>query len=112
MRGYMFRNRWLALLFVGLVLAGTTRIVGTGEGDGALAEATQDLAQQRKRVEALSSGTRPEAAEDEVVIEFTPDEDLIDDAVGDDPSPIDDFSAEAPLDPEVVTEVEVVILPR
>lgn len=111
MRGYMFRNRWLALLFVGLVLAGTTRIVGTGEGDGALAEATQDLAEERTQLEAVSSERESGSPDDEVVIEFTPDEELIDPAVGDDPTPAADYSEAEAFDPEVVTEVEVVILP-
>ena len=39
MRGYMFRNRWFALLFVCLTLAGVTKLVGTDRESGAIQEA-------------------------------------------------------------------------
>ncbi len=108
MRGYMFRNRWWALVFVGLVLAGVTRIVGTGEGDGALDEAAQQIAKQRDIAEQFTSDTAPTESIDDVAIEFTSDEELIDAAVGDDPTPPDDVVEEP--DPEVVPSDEVVIV--
>lgn len=112
MRGYMFRNRWFALFFVGIVLAGTTRVVGTGEGDGALDQAALEIAAQRERAEAFSRGADSDEIDDSgVTVEFTADEELIDEALGEDPSPIDDFDTQPPYDPEVVSQVEVVILP-
>jgi hypothetical protein len=112
MRGYMFRNRWFALLFVGVVLAGTTRVVGTGDGDGAVDQAALEIAAQRERAEALSGGTETGSFDDsDVTVEFTADEELIDEALGEDPSPIDDFDTQHAYDPELVSQMEVVILP-
>lgn len=88
MRGYMFRNRWGALLFVGLVLAAVTRLVGTGHGDGALDLAKEQLAEQKAQAERMTSGTR-RSAERATKVEFASDEELIDPAVGEDPTPID-----------------------
>ena len=73
MRGYMFRNRWWALIFAGLVLAGATRLVGTGHGDGALEQAIQEVAAQReslarataaldRAIDVLMPATTPAAA--------------------------------------------------
>ena len=99
MRGYMFRNRWLAMLFVALVLAGVTRVVGTGKGDGIIDEATEQLAAQRERAEALSDEIEAEApeqaeTEDDAAELLASDEDLIDPAIGEDPTPPDEFAGD------------------
>lgn len=88
MRGYMFRNRWGALLFVGLVLAGVTRLVGTGDGDGALDLAKRQLVEQKGQAEGITSDTR-RPTERPAKVEFVSDDELIDPAVGEDPTPID-----------------------
>ena len=92
MRGYMFRNRWFALLFVAIVLAGVTRLVGTGNGDGAIDFAKQRLAEQKVEAERLTTDSKPTAPEAKML--FTPDEELIDQALGEDPTPIDQFQSE------------------
>lgn len=115
MRGYMFRNRWFALLFVCLTLAGVTKLVGTDRESGAIQEAAGQLAETRAQAEQFSSATQEPAAEitDEPdVMELASDEDLIDPAVGEDPTPADDFipddmSAEEPSDEVVIVSNEV-----
>lgn len=111
MRGYMFRNRWFALLFVALTLAGVTTLVGTEKHDGAIQRASHQIAQQRARSEELTSGSQPAAAvasSTPDVITFSDEEELIDEAVGEDPTPAD---AGTPLDPEEIAD-EVVIVSR
>ncbi len=113
MRGYMFRNRWFALLFVGLTLAGVTTLVGTEKGHGALQDATDQIAQQKAQAEQMTTATQqtpsPDVSPDEVVM--AADEDLIDPAQGEDPTPPDEFAAANPPDPEDIAD-EVVIVSR
>lgn len=94
MRGYMFRNRWGALLFVALTLAGVTRLVGSEDGEGAIQQAADRIAQQKAEADRLTSDVRqtPSAASTapETVV-LSADEELIDPATGDDPTPIDEF---------------------
>ena len=113
MRGYMFRNRWLAILFVGLTLAAVTRLVGTEESDGALGEAAEKLVAQKQTADAIvTQHAQPAASnDDEVAIEFTPDEELIDPAVGEEPIPADDF-AQIAADPAAVPHDEIIIVSR
>lgn len=109
MRGYMFRNRWFALLFVALVLAGVTKFVGTGKNDGAIDVARSQLTEQREIAEQFTTQTQPETVSgDDVTIEFSSDEELIDPATGEDPTPTDDFVS--PDGPEEIPADEVVIV--
>lgn len=103
MRGYMFRNRWFALLFVALVLAGVTRVVGTGKGDGMVDLAKDQLAHQRDRAAALSDAPQQIATKKAPTVEFASDEELIDLAIGEDPTPADPAppGAEEPAAPTV-----------
>lgn len=115
MRGYMFRNRWLAMLFVALVLAGVTRVVGTGKGDGIIDEATEQLAAQRERAEALSDEIEAEApeqaeTEDDAAELLASDEDLIDPALGEDPTPPDEFANDNGVDSAVVEEGDIFLV--
>ena len=115
MRGYMFRNRWLAMLFVALVLAGVTRVVGTGKGDGIIDEATEQLAAQRERAEALSDEIEAEApeqaeTEDDAAELLASDEDLIDPAIGEDPTPPDEFADDNGVDSAVVEEGDIFLV--
>lgn len=112
MRGYMFRNRWFALLFVGITLAGVTRLVGTGEDHGAIQEAADQIAETRAQAEQMTTETAALAGEaDAVETAFAEDEELIDQALGEDPTPIDEFAAANPAEPEVPTD-EVIIVSR
>jgi len=112
MRGYMFRNRWFALIFVAMVLAGVTKFVGTGNNDGALNAAKEQFAHQRAIAEDFTSSTQQvspgQPAEDDITIEFSSDEDLIDPAVGDDPTPPDEFAPVA--EAEAIPAEEIVIV--
>jgi hypothetical protein len=89
----MFRNRWGALLFVGLTLAGVAQLVGTGKGDGAIERARSQIAAQRARAGPIVTRSAPTGAA-EVKVEFVPDEELIDLALGEDPTPIDQRAEE------------------
>src|SRR5687768_3196327 len=108
MRGYMFRNRWLALLFVGLTLAAVTRLVGTEDERGVLDEAARELLAQKKNADRVMATPTPVKTDtEEVAIEFTPDEELIDPAAGEDPTPPDEF-AQLQQDPREVPHDEVI----
>ena len=112
MRGYMFRNRWLALLFVALTLAGVTTLVGTEKSHGALQDATDQIAQQKAQAEQLTSATQESSSSDDADnVVMAADEELIDPAQGEDPTPIDEFAAANPPDPEDVSD-DVVIVSR
>ena len=108
MRGYMFRNRWWALIFAGLVLAGATRLVGTGHGDGALEQAIQEVAAQREAAETWSDGGAADPVREVIELGLVPDEELIDQTLGEDPIPMDPALG---IEPEVVSEEQVVIVP-
>lgn len=109
MRGYMFRNRWFAVIFVAMVLAGVTKFIGTGNNDGAIDAAREQLAQQRAIAEEFTSANQPPApAEDDVTVEFSSDEELIDPAIGDDPTPADAFVAAE--EAETIPAEEIVIV--
>ena len=111
MRGYMFRNRWFALLFGAMVLASVTKFVGTGKGDGAVDEATREIAIQQQQSAALSDDDAVSLPDEAVTYEFTPDEELIDPATGEDPSPTIEEPAPLPGDaPAPAAEEDVVIL--
>ncbi|MCT2557624.1 hypothetical protein N0B51_01375 [Tsuneonella sp. YG55] len=109
MRGYMFRNRWFALLFVGMVLAGVANLVGTEAGGGAISAAQTQFADQREQAEALVDHGPPGEGEPDIELQFTPDEELIDAATGYDPTPVDEFAAAQEVGSEVVPDTQVVI---
>ena len=112
MRGYMFRNRWFALLFVALTLAGVTTLVGTEKSHGALQDATDQIAQQKAQAEQLTSATQESSSSDDADnVVMAADEDLIDPAQGEDPTPIDEFAAANPPDPAEMSN-DVVIVSR
>lgn len=108
MRGYMFRNRWFALLFVAVTLAGVTRLIGTEGEKGAIGDATDHFVEQKTETEKFVTEMSEPAPMDEgpdISVEFTSDEELIDPAMGEDPTPVDEFAAqqaaENPPEPEV-----------
>ena len=111
MRGYMFRNRWGALFFVGLTLAGVTTLVGTEKEGGALQEATHQLARQKAQAEELAAdpASATETGKPLKTVVIPADEELIDQALGEDPTPIDEF-AEADRNKESPADGDQVII--
>ena len=92
---FLFRNKLGALGFVVLMMISAATLVGTEEHDGVIVKTTQEIAKQRsdfaEKVDAMSSPKKvaqaPAAETASVEIEFTPDEELVDDAQGFDPTP-------------------------
>ena len=94
MRGYMFRNRWFALLFVCITLAGVTTLVGTDKKNGTIQQAAGQIAAQRAQADQMTTATQEtpvEASADDVP--YADDDELIDEASGEDPTPVDEFAA-------------------
>lgn len=111
MRGYMFRNRWGALLFVVASALGAAALVGGEDDRGVLLNAAEDLQRQQAAMDAAMGGAAqpPVAIPANDVVEFTSDEELIDDASGVDPTPLEEG---LPLEAELVPRDEVVIVSR
>ena len=102
MRGYMFRNRLGALFFVGATLVGVAQLVGTGKGDGAIEQARQQIAARPANAPDFAIGGG-QGVQTQARLEFTPDDELIDLAAGEDPTPVDQRSEETE-DPSRGTE--------
>jgi hypothetical protein len=112
MRGYMFRNRWFALLFVCITLAGVTKLVGTDKEHGTIQHATDQIAAQRVQAEQLTTATQEtpvDSAADDVP--YADDDELIDEATGEDPTPVDEFAATTSEDADGPSD-EVTIVSR
>ena len=113
MRGYMFKNRWLAIVFVAMTVIGALNLVG-GE-DGVLVQASGDLESRRAASDASRFAPQPgyvpdpqqqqeSAIFEEDGYDFSDDEELVDDAMGFDPSPDID---PGPVDSEEMDEVAI-----
>ena len=101
MRGYMFKNRWGALLFVCLTAIGAASLIGGEDDQGLLLSATDELTDARdgldsRRQELSRPDERPVldagnvgefSSDDELVAEYLSDEELIDDTQGLEPEP-------------------------
>lgn len=93
MRGYMFKSSKGALLFVIVTLLGVATLIGSEDNEGALLKAASDIEKQRSMMnedrEFARSSSAPVgfASENPGDLEFTPEEELIDDATGFDPTP-------------------------
>lgn len=109
MRGYMFRNRWFALLFVCLTLAGVTKLIGTEEDGGTIQEATDQLTQVKDQAEQMTTQTTPAGDDTTFDAPLASDEELIDQALGEDPTPVDEFAATQPAEEETPAD-EVIIV--
>ncbi len=108
MRGVLFRNRWFALLYAAIVLVGVARIVGTGNGDGAVDLAKRQIVE--RKAERAPPATVREARRLPVKVQFLPDEDLIDPATGEDPTPIDQRAGgEESADDEVPHDTVIIL---
>ena len=89
----MFKSSKGALLFLVVTMLGVLTLVGTEDNEGALLKAAADIEKQRNLMNADQSAEfgdlAPEgfAASRQGALEFTSDEDLIDDASGFDPTP-------------------------
>lgn len=101
MRGYMFMNRWGAIIFVSLAAFGAVSLIGGEDDPGLLLEAAEGLTQTRDDFQTRADDlSRPEerpvldartgnefTPDEDMVTEFMSDEDLIDDTRGIDPVP-------------------------
>jgi hypothetical protein len=85
MHQLLFRNRFNALIFVALILFSVPVLVGTEGERGAIETATQQLGAEPQANAATARGPA-QAAPEPAPTEFTPDEELIDDTAGLDPS--------------------------
>lgn len=102
----MFKNSKAALLFVGMTLLSVIILVGWEDNEGALLKAASDIEKQRSMMNAELDGPNAEtgvagfAPRDPRLQTFTPDEELIDQASGYDPTPKSDTRA-APSEPRI-----------
>ena len=104
----LFTNRWIALAFVAVVVVSALAFVGTQDQEGAYGMAKHSLHEQQEAVEKqIEVIQQPEPSPEEPA-EFMSDEELIDDATGDEVSsdePTDDDSnAAAPDDGEIIVQ--------
>lgn len=93
MRGFMFRNAKGALFFAVATMLGAAMLIGSEDNEGALIRTAEELERQKAQAEDVGSGGRDLppaqgfATADEAQLEFSSDEDLVDQAQGFDPSP-------------------------
>ncbi|MGB3738458.1 MAG: hypothetical protein WA948_03805 [Pontixanthobacter sp.] len=116
---FLFRNRYGALAFVGLTLIGAASLVGTQEDEGLITQTAATIEQQRadfedaakaaeaSRTPATQPEPEPSIGDYAPAIPIADDEDLIDDAEGIDPTPIDPSDGEA-----IAKDGDVVIILR
>jgi hypothetical protein len=90
MNQFIFKSRWIAIAFAVLTLF-STYVVVSGFGGGAEADSTEGAQPAVAQADPAAAEQQPPAtfddSEDEP--EFVDDEELIDDAGGNDPSPDD-----------------------
>jgi len=89
----LFTNRWAALLFVAATLLSVVTVVGGEDGDGVLGRMTEEVRAQQQFLE----GPIEEAGAGQPIIypnrstarneNFTPDDELVNEAEGFDPTP-------------------------
>jgi len=110
---FLFRNKWAALAFVVLTLASVQYLVGREGEDSAISRTQDNLISQRDTIQRSMDdmGLEPDRSRgfdmpegaresDSQPMDFTPDEDLIDDASGFDPTPDEEyFYEDGPTDP-------------
>lgn len=101
MRGYMFKSRWGALLFVCLTAFGAANLIGGEDDPGVLLDAADELTQTRDefgnpKLESSQPAAHPllnagiagqSSSSENFVSGFVPDDKLIDDARGFYPEP-------------------------
>ena len=102
MHQLLFKNRFNALVFVAIILFSVRILVGTPNDSGAIEDATAKLGDKSETSPAPAREV-VRAAPEPMATEFTSDEDLIDEASGDDAS---GWSAEPEFGDED-TDVEI-----
>lgn len=93
----LFKSRWIALAFAGLTVLSVLTFVGEEGRESTLTRLTRDLRSQQGLADASpkdvaiarseASAARIIEAEPPVIEDFVPDEELVDDAAGMDPTP-------------------------
>ena len=84
MHQLLFKNRFNALVFVAIILFSVRILVGTDAEGGALETATSRLGNEEQNPVANPGEAQP--APPLATTEFTPDEELVDEAFYDDPA--------------------------
>ena len=91
---FLFKNRWIALAFVVITMVSVKTLVGSEGENGMISRTQGDLLAQREEMRAAMSdlATAPATTQaapgtSSSMMGFTPDEDLIDDTSGFDPTP-------------------------
>jgi hypothetical protein len=107
----IFQYRWAAIVFVLLTIVGAVQLVGTEEQEGKLAEAQQQVVEQREQLAATTDAdlSEEEAAEEAEPFDegFSDDADLLQDAEGMNPNPEEDAAEEeSPVQLVVSNEAE------
>lgn len=97
---HLFRNRWIAIAFVVMMVTSAITLVGTEEGGGLLDDATAELHGQKQAFEDQAAELAKPGSSHIVIdadaLEAEDDEDeLVDPGTGQDPTP----QIEDPLDP-------------
>lgn len=96
---HLFRNRWVALGFVIMMVTSAISLVGTEEGGGMIEEAKAELEGQKQGFETQAAELA-EPTSSNIVIdagafeEDVSEEDLVDPGTGEDPTPIDEGGLE------------------
>ena len=97
MHRLLFQNRFNALAFVAVILFGVMLLVGSEGDEGAIEKVAQDFTSSKAADEASQPRGEEEAppGSQPIATAFTPDEELVDDTAGLDPS---GWSAEPDVD--------------
>ncbi len=117
MYAFLFKNRYGALAFVGLTMIGAAALVGTDEDDGLIPQTAASIEQQKADFDAsaqelaTNGRDRPLIMADPALadIPLAPDEALIDEAEGFDPTPVD-LSDPLGIDANPETEDVVIVV--
>jgi hypothetical protein len=91
----LFKNRFNTLVFVAIMLFSVRILVGTPDDSGAIDNATAKFGETQPQAKPAPVREVVHAEPETEVAEFTPDEELIDDASGDD---VSGWSAEPDVD--------------
>lgn len=89
----LFKSRWIASLFVATIAYSAVAFVSDGSREDTLVQAAADLRGPAAKHDQLRHNETPHDqsrnSDNRVEFAFTPDSELIDDASGFDPSPMD-----------------------
>ena len=104
----LFRSRWAALLFVAITIASAAVFVGGQKSESSIKAIAADMRDQNQaKMPFPSEDVEEMAHESELIHGFASDEDLVDQATGDDPTPEDE---PARIGAEVAAESEPTIV--